>query len=143
MCIRDSLYPDGNGFTPFLDSLMRNGYYFTNAFANGRKSIEALPSVLSSIPSYETPFVLLPQAVAPMEALPKILHNEGYATSFFNGSSRGSMGFGAYATQAGIEHYYSREDYERAHAVSYTHLDVYKRQFITLSIPPLQSTFEE
>lgn len=113
--LNPDLYPDGKGFTPFLDSLMRNGYYFTNAFANGRKSIEALPSVLSSIPSYETPFVLLPQAVAPMEALPKILHNEGYATSFFNGSSRGSMGFGAYATQAGIEQYYSREDYERAH----------------------------
>ena len=113
--LNPDLYPDGNGFTPFLDSLMRNGYYFTNAFANGRKSIEALPSVLSSIPSYETPFVLLPQAVAPMEALPKILHNEGYATSFFNGSSRGSMGFGAYATQAGIENYYSRENYERAH----------------------------
>lgn len=113
--LNPDLYPDGNGFTPFLDSLMRNGYYFTNAFANGRKSIEALPSVLSSIPSYETPFVLLPQAVAPIKALPKILHNEGYATSFFNGSSRGSMGFGAYATQAGIENYYSREDYERAH----------------------------
>ena len=97
-----------------LDSLMREGYYFTNAFANGHKSIEALPSILSSIPSYETPFVLLPQAVAPMDALPKILHDEGYGTSFFNGSARGSMGFGAYASQAGIQHYYSREDYEQA-----------------------------
>ncbi len=93
---------------------MREGYYFTNAFANGHKSIEALPSILSSIPSYETPFVLLPQAVAPMDALPKILHDEGYGTSFFNGSARGSMGFGAYASQAGIQHYYSREDYEQA-----------------------------
>lgn len=80
----------------------------------GNKAIEALPSILSSIPSYETPFVLLPQAVAPMDALPKILHDEGYGTSFFNGSARGSMGFGAYASQAGIQHYYSREDYEQA-----------------------------
>ena len=112
--LNPDLYPDGKGFTPFLDSLMREGYYFTNAFANGHKSIEALPSILSSIPSYETPFVLLPQAVAPMDALPKILHDEGYGTSFFNGSARGSMGFGAYASQAGIQHYYSREDYEQA-----------------------------
>lgn len=109
------LYPDGRGFTPFLDSLMRGGYYFTNAYANGRKSIEALPSVLSSIPSYRTSFVLMPQALSKMDAMPSILAEQGYVTSFFNGSSRGSMGFGAYGALAGIQHYYSREDYEAAH----------------------------
>ena len=101
------------GFTPFLDSLMREGYCFPNAFANGHKSIEALPSVLSSIPSYRTPFVLMPQALAETKALPALLADEGYSTSFFNGSGRGSMGFGAYATLAGVQRYYSREDYEK------------------------------
>ncbi len=113
--LNPDLYPDGQGFTPFLDSLMREGYYFTNAYANGRKSIEALPSVLSSIPSYRTSFVLMPQALSRMDAMPNLLAEQGYATSFFNGSSRGSMGFGAYATLAGIQTYYSREDYEAAH----------------------------
>ncbi len=113
--LNPDLYPDGKGFTPFLDSLMREGYYFTNAYANGRKSIEALPSVLSSIPSYRTSFVLMPQALSRMDAMPSILAEQGYATSFFNGSSRGSMGFGAYATLAGIQSYYSREDYEALH----------------------------
>ncbi|MDD3107606.1 MAG: LTA synthase family protein [Alistipes sp.] len=113
--LNPDLYPDGAGYTPFLDSLMREGFYCRNAFANGHKSIEALPSVLASIPSYRTPFVLLPQAIAPMEGLPTLLKREGYHTSFFNGSSRGSMGFGAYAAQTGVEHYYSREDYEQRH----------------------------
>ena len=110
--LNPDLYPDGKGYTPFLDSLMREGYYFQNAFANGHKSIEALPSILSSIPSYRTPFISLPQSLAPMKALPTLLSEKGYATMFFNGSGRGSMGFGAYATQAGVETYYSREDYE-------------------------------
>ena len=111
--LNPDLYPDGRGFTPFLDSLMREGYCFPNAFANGHKSIEALPSVLSSIPSYRTPFVLMPQALAETNALPALLADEGYSTSFFNGSGRGSMGFGAYATLAGVQRYYSREDYEK------------------------------
>lgn len=111
--LNPDLYPDGRGFTPFLDSLMREGYCFPNAFANGHKSIEALPSVLSSIPSYRTPFVLMPQALAETKALPALLADKGYSTSFFNGSGRGSMGFGAYATLAGVQRYYSREDYEK------------------------------
>lgn len=112
--LNPDLYPDGKGYTPFLDSLMREGFYFPNAFANGHKSIEALPSVLSSIPSYRTSFVKLPQSLAPMEALPLLLAREGYRTLFFNGSSRGSMGFAAYASQAGVQRFYSMEDYEKA-----------------------------
>ena len=113
--LNPDLYPDGKGFTPFLDSLMREGYTFTSGFANGHKSIEALPAVFSSIPSFKTPFVLLPQSLAPTRGLPKILGEEGYATAFFCGSPRGSMGFGAYATASGITRLYSQEDYEKAH----------------------------
>jgi arylsulfatase A-like enzyme len=108
------LYPDGRGFTPFLDSLMREGYYFPSAYANGRKSIEAMPSVFASIPSFKTPFILTPQSMGRGEALPAILDSLGYATSFFCGSPRGSMGFGAYANAIGVRELYSQEDYEAA-----------------------------
>ena len=116
--LNPDLYPDGQGYTPFLDSLMREGFYFTNAYANGRKSIDVMPSVLSSIPSFHTPFVLMPQSLSHMEALPWLLDEKGYSTSFFNGSTRGSMGFGAYASLAGIHNYYSREDYEKRHGTN-------------------------
>ena len=46
----------------------------------------AISSVLGSIPSFRTPFVLMPQALAPMKALPALLAEKGYKTSFFNGS---------------------------------------------------------
>ena len=51
------------GFTPFLDSLMRGGLCFKRMYANGTRSIQAMPSVLGSIPSFRTPFVLMPQSL--------------------------------------------------------------------------------
>lgn len=103
------------GFTPFLDSLMRQGLTFRRMYANGTRSIQAMPSVLGSIPSFRTPFVLMPQSLGESRQLPAILADKGYSTAFFCGSEHGSMGFGAYARSAGVERLVSREDYEARH----------------------------
>lgn len=115
--LRPDLYEDKaeKGYTPFFDSLMRQSYTFYNMYANGRRSIQALPAVWASIPSYKNPFVLMPQAMADTRALPAILRDKGYRTMFFCGSDHGSMGFGAFARTTGIEHLYSRQDYEKHH----------------------------
>ena len=115
--LRPDLYADKEqkGYTPFFDSLMRQSYTFYNMYANGRRSIQALPAVWASIPSYKNPFVLMPQAMAETRALPAILRDKGYRTMFFCGSDHGSMGFGAFARTTGIEHLYSRQDYEKLH----------------------------
>jgi phosphoglycerol transferase MdoB-like AlkP superfamily enzyme len=112
--LNPDIYGEEAGYTPFLDLLMRNGYTFTNAHANGHKSIEALPAVLGSIPSFRTPFVLMPQSLGTSRQLPQILANKGYSTLFFNGSERGSMGFEAYVRSAGVQQVFAREDYEAA-----------------------------
>lgn len=112
------LYPElyatqeERGYTPFLDSLMRSGYCFRKMHANGLRSIQAMPAILGSIPSFKTPFVLMPQSLGESRPLPRILRDAGYRTAFFCGSEAGSMGFGAYARSAGIEHLYAREEYE-------------------------------
>ena len=118
--LRPDLYADKEqkGYTPFMDSLMRQSYTFYNMYANGRRSIQALPAVWASIPSYKNPFVLMPQAMAETRALPAILRDKGYRTMFFCGSDHGSMGFGAFARTTGIEHLYSRQDYEARHGKS-------------------------
>ena len=115
--LRPDLYEDKEqkGYTPFMDSLMRQSYTFYNMYANGRRSIQALPAVWASIPSYKNPFVLMPQSMAETRALPAILRDKGYRTMFFCGSDHGSMGFGAFARTTGIEHLYSRQDYEARH----------------------------
>ena len=112
--LNPELYPDGRSYMPFLDSLMRQGYVFRRAYSNGHKSIEALPSVLASIPSFKTPFPIMPQALSPMDGLGKLLTGEGYSTWFFNGSIERSMGFVAYARLAGIDNVRTRENYEAA-----------------------------
>jgi len=106
---------DVKGYTPFLDSLMSESFVFTKMYANGKRSIQALPSIWSSIPSLRKPFMLMPESLGKSRPLPRILRENGYSTAFFCGSERGSMGFGAYANAAGIERQFSLEDYEKRH----------------------------
>ena len=101
------------GYTPFFDSLMMQGHACTNAFANGRKSIDALPSVLGSIPSLSYPFILLPYSLNRMDGLGTLLGQKGYHTSFFHGAPNGSMGFDAIVKMLGFDHYYGKTEYNR------------------------------
>ncbi len=106
-------YPDGEGFTPFLDSLMAQGFVFRNAFANGTRSVESLPAIWASIPSYGTPFSEMPQCVNNLDALPRLLAQEGYSTHFFMGSHANQMGFDAFAKLAGVQQIHNRQDFEK------------------------------
>lgn len=99
------------GYTPFIDSLVDQSLTFKYTLANGRKSIDALPSILSGIPSINEPFVLTPYSSNRTNALPKLLKEKGYYTAFFHGAANGSMGFSAYTKLAGIDHYYGKTEY--------------------------------
>lgn len=100
------------GYTPFLDSLIGNSKTFAHAFANGRKSIDGLPSVISSIPSLGVPYFLSPYSANKISSLPSLLEQEGYHTSFFHGAPNGSMGFNAFMNLAGVDHYYGMDEYD-------------------------------
>lgn len=99
------------GYTPFLDSLMQQSLVFDYSYANGSKSIDALPSVMSSIPSLEVSYLLSPYSTNKVFSLPKLLKDEGYHTSFFHGAPNGSMGFQAFCNTIGIEKYYGKTEY--------------------------------
>lgn len=101
------------GFTPFLDSLITtSGMTYKYSYANGRKSIEGMPSVLSSLPNYVEPLFLTPASLNAMSGLARELgENKGYTTAFFHGAQNGSMGFQAFARATGFQHYYGRTEY--------------------------------
>jgi phosphoglycerol transferase MdoB-like AlkP superfamily enzyme len=99
------------GYTPFLDSLIREGKTFTYSFANGRKSIDGLPSVVSSIPSLGVPYFLSPYSGNKINSLATLLGTKGYHSSFFHGAPNGSMGFQAFMNLAGFQHYYGMTEY--------------------------------
>jgi phosphoglycerol transferase MdoB-like AlkP superfamily enzyme len=100
------------GQTPFLDSLITKSYYFKNAFANGKVSIDAVPSILSSVPSLmNNSFILSSYSLNKINGLPKILKKEGYTTSFFHGAFNGSQNFDQYAKVAGFDYYFGKDQY--------------------------------
>lgn len=102
---------DYKGYTPFLDSLIEQSYTFSRSYANGRKSIDALPSVITGIPSVGEPFVLSIYSGNRTTSIAKLLGDEGYTTAFFHGAPNGSMGFSAYTQLAGIQQYYGKNEY--------------------------------
>ena len=105
-------FNQGQGHTPFLDSLAAVSLTFPQSFANGRKSIDAMPSVLSSIPMFVEPFVVTPYGLNQVGGLAAELRHQGYTTAFFHGADNGSMGFQAFARTSGFQHYYGRTQYQ-------------------------------
>ncbi len=103
------------GYTPYVDSLINKSTTFRYSFCNGRKSIDGMPSILSSIPMFVEPFILTPASMNDYTGLAGLLAKEGYETAFFHGAQNGSMGFEAFARKTGFQKYFGRTEYEAAH----------------------------
>lgn len=105
----------GQGYMPFLDSLMGQGLWFQHAYANGRRSIDGIPAVVASLPSMmDQAFIESPYAQQAFTALPILLGKEGYSSAFFHGGHNGTMGFDAFAKAAGFQRYVGRDQYPDA-----------------------------
>lgn len=103
----------GQPFTPYLDSLLDESLYFTNAFANGKKSIEAVPAIFASIPSLlNNPYISSHYNTNKIAALPELLKEKGYSTAFYHGATNGSMKFDVFAAHAGFDKYFGRYEYD-------------------------------
>lgn len=98
-------------YTPFLDSLLAHSLTFTHTFANGRKSIDAMPSTLSSIPFFVEPFILTTRSLNDLNGIASLLAPRGYSSAFFHGAPNSSMGFQAFARSIGFRDYYGMSDY--------------------------------
>ena len=99
------------GYTPFIDSLISVSLTFDVSLANGKKSIDAMPSILASVPSLETPYTISHYANNQINGLPELLKRKGYYTAFFHGAPNGSMGFDSFARVAGFDDYFGLDQY--------------------------------
>lgn len=100
------------GYTPFVDSLLTKSVTFEYSYSNGRKSIDGMPSVLSSIPSFVEPFFLTPSALNDVSSVAgELTRHKGYTSAFFHGAMNGSMGFEAFARAVGFQKYFGRTEY--------------------------------
>lgn len=102
------------GYMPFVASLAQQGHSFEYSFASGRKSIDGMPSVLSSIPSFVEPFFLTPAAMNELSGIAgELSRKKGYHSAFFHGAENGSMGFQAFSHATGFQEYYGRTEYNQ------------------------------
>ncbi len=101
--------------TPFLDSLAQHGVMFTESFSNGRRSMDALPSILLGVPLYKGQSIAVSQYQGNQWiGLGHLLGEAGYHTSFFHGAVKGTMYFDAIASLSGIEDFYPLERFPEA-----------------------------
>ena len=100
------------GYTPFLDSLMKISFYCSNAFANGKRSIEGIPAITAGIPALANePLITSSYGVNQMTSIANSLGEQGYSTYFFHGGTNGTMGFDNFAKAIGYQHYFGRNEY--------------------------------
>lgn len=105
-----------NSYTPFLDSLLTHCKTYAYSFASGRKSIDAMPSILSSIPMLIEPYIVTPYSTNAISSIADCLQKEGYQTAFFHGAPNGSMGFQAFARAAKFDKYFGMNEYDGTEA---------------------------
>ncbi len=128
------------GYMPFIDSLLTQSLTFEYSYANGRISMDAMPSILSGLPMMVEPFFLTPASLNDVEGLPKMLAREGYSSAFFHGAHNISMGFSAYAHSIGYGHYYGLDEY--CQSPKYGGMDDFDGKWAIWDEPFLQFTLD-
>jgi phosphoglycerol transferase MdoB-like AlkP superfamily enzyme len=108
-------HDDGVGYMPYLLELSKKGAFFKNNLANGRRSIESLPSILASIPAImDLSFINSKYQDNRYSGLGDILKRSNYETSFFHGGKNGTMGFDIFSKVAGMDNYYGQFEFPNA-----------------------------
>ncbi len=98
-------------YTPFLDSLGKQGVLI-KSYANGKRSIEAIPAILASLPTWmDFDYISSPYASNSINSLASLLGDKGYTSRFFHGGNNGTMSFDAFCRLAGFDRYDGRTEY--------------------------------
>jgi len=137
-------FNDTTSYTPFFDSLIGQSWTFEYGFSNGKKSIEAVPSITASMPSLmDNPYISSGYSNNTLRTLPGIMKENGYSTAFYHGATNGSMRFNSFAKQAGFDHYFGRKEYnnEKHSDVTWGILDEYFNPWTARQLTKLKAPF--
>ncbi len=112
-CYNQGIMPS---YTPFLDSLAKQSICYQGR-SNGKESIESIPAILASIPSWSlSPFILSPYYKKDsINSLASVLRPYGYRSAMFHGGYNGSMNFDKFCLKAGFDHYFGMNEYVAVH----------------------------
>lgn len=101
-------------YTPRLNALMDSSLVFTNAYANGLKSMDAVPALFSGIPRLESEaFINSPKSINAYGSIFSMLKDLSYTSSFFHGANNSTMGFQSYLKSQGLDSYFGINEYPK------------------------------
>jgi len=106
------ILPGYKGYTTFLDSLIEHAVTYRYSYANGRASIDVMPSALCGVPMFVESFVAGPYATNHLDGMAGYLSSMGYETAFFHGAPASSLGFQGFCKSTGFHKCFSQEDFE-------------------------------
>ena len=100
--------------TPFLDSLFKTGYLFTQMYANGFRSDQGLVALLSGFPPPPVSSITSqPEKFKQLPSFNKILKSNQYNTSFFVGIEPEFGNFKSYLISNHFDTFYDIHDFPK------------------------------
>jgi phosphoglycerol transferase MdoB-like AlkP superfamily enzyme len=111
-CDYTSTWNDTKGFTPFLDSLLHEGTYCEQSFANATRSAQGIVAITAGIPQLmDDALQFSPYQNNQINSFASLLKEKNYYSAFFHASKPGSMMFDKYAGLAAYDHFEDKTAY--------------------------------
>lgn len=134
------LLPGQVSYTPFLDQLKNQSLAFTQNYANGRRSIEAMPSIFCGIPSL-TPAPIITSSLSQNElhCLPEQFGAHNFTTAFFHGAHNGSFHMDSFASKAGFQKFYGFDEFPESEKADDGHWGILDEPMLTYMVKELSS----
>ncbi|RYY87179.1 MAG: LTA synthase family protein [Chitinophagaceae bacterium] len=103
---------DGVPVTPGLNTLKKEGIWFSNAFASGDRTDKGVPAVLSAYPALPLSSIIrLPNKARKLATLPGLYRQQGYQTAFYYGGEPEFANLKSYLLGAGFDPLVQKSDF--------------------------------
>ncbi len=98
-------------YSPFLVQLAKHSTFYSRAYSNGTRSVDAIPAILECVPKLtKTDFMYSNYTNNTTPGFPFYLKKEGYSCAFYHGGKNGTLGFESFLKSRGWA-YYGKNQY--------------------------------
>ena len=99
--------------TPELDKLSKEGFLFTDLYADGNRTVRGFEGVLSSFPPLPGDSIVKRDRSENVETIARVLKRDGYDTVFLYGGRGIFDGMRSYAVNNGYDRFIEQKDFPR------------------------------
>ena len=103
---------DERSYSPYFDSICKEGVLFTNCFSNGPRTQHGIVSVMSGFPSVIGSSLIRRREAHAFFTIADAVSQEGYETYFIHGGNLDYDDMRDYVRQGNFQHIYGVEDFD-------------------------------